>query len=494
MPGSARAGRWQYVAHTMPKFHRAGARFMNAESDGAWGPNGLGYYLASRLMWDVDASPEEIVGDFLEQCFGAAQEPMRDFYAFINGRPRYSEHMVGRMYRLLQAAREHAEDPRVTERINDLVLYTRYVELHRDFNSASPDRKVEPEKALEMTEDLRIPDEEGDLGQQAEPAVEDPKQAAFDELVRFLWRSRTRMMPDAVGVFYYLNRQQRGNPYYSWIPGKDQSLALPPDRLRNRNAAPFTEAEIRTFITEGIEKHDVLDFTPVTYGEELAPAQAALKLPQVQPLGRPYGGKTRGEVKNYTWIANAPRTVQLRAKTGLTYDWRGPLRVSFARWEDEEYRHLKTVEIPPDQKWHVIEFTFRNAGLHSISWSERMSGSSVEWPEGLPLTTRTDAGHVKGVVGRHSWYFYVPKGTRVIGAYSQARAGGLYNAAGDLALNFDKMHRDYVSIEVPEGQDGRLWKVHRLAGRFRLLNVPPYGAASAGDLLLPLGALQQDAR
>lgn len=494
MPGAARAGRWEYIARTIPEFHAAGARFMNAESDGAWGPNGLGYYLGSRLMWDVDASPRQIVDDFLSRCFGASEKPMREFCAFINGRPRYSEHMVGRMYRLLRAAREQAEEPGVIQRIDDLVLYARYVELHRDFNRASPNRDVEPGKALQMTEDPRIPGDEGDLGQQADPVIEDPKQAAFDELVRFLWRSRTHMMPDAIGVFYYLNRQQRGNPYYSWIPGKDRSMAVPPERLRRGGDQPFSEEEIRRFINEGIEHNEVLDFTPKSYGRRLAPAQEALNLPEVPPVGRPYGGKTRGQVKNYTWIDKAPRTVRLRAKTGLVYDWRGPLRVSFARWEDEEFRHLQTVEVPPDQKWHEVEFTFRQEGLHRISWNERMSGSRVEWPEGLRLTTRTDERHVKGVVGRHSWYFYVPKGTEVVGAYARARAGGLYNAEGELVVNFKELPRDYVSVPVPEGQDGKLWKIHRLAGKFRLLTVPPYGAGSAEDLLLPVEVIERNGR
>ena len=58
-------------------------------------------------------------------------------------------------------------------------------------------------------------------------------------------------------------------------------------------------------------------------------------------------------------------------------------------------------------------------------------------------------------------------------------------------LDFKKVPSDYVSIEVPEGQDARLWSVRKLAGKFRLLTVPPYAAGSAEDLLLPAEVVRQ---
>src|SRR4029079_16711286 len=53
LPGKARGGTPAYLARTIPEFHAKGARFLSAESSDNWGPNGLGYYLAARLMWDV---------------------------------------------------------------------------------------------------------------------------------------------------------------------------------------------------------------------------------------------------------------------------------------------------------------------------------------------------------------------------------------------------------------------------------------------------------
>ncbi|MGB0580709.1 MAG: hypothetical protein ACPGVU_13490 [Limisphaerales bacterium] len=52
-------------------------------------------------------------------------------------------------------------------------------------------------------------------------------------------------------------------------------------------------------------------------------------------------------------------------------------------------------------------------------------------------------------------------------------------------LDFKNTPTDYISIQVPESQSGRLWSVRALGGRFRLLNVPPYAAGKTSDLLLP---------
>ena len=463
MPGAAQAGSPVELAESIRKQHAAGARFINAESDNAWGPNGLGYYVASRMLWDVKTDPQAVIDDFITHCFGRARQPMREFYAFIGSRPQPSDHMLGVMYRKLKQARDLAEDPRVRRRIDDLALYTRYVELYRQMND----------------------------------------QQTFDTLVRFLWRSRKTNMADAVGMFWYLNRSARRSETMTWMPGEPKSCSLPPERLRTRGEEPFSEAEITALIDQGIAHHDVLALDPREFSDDLAPAGSVLKLDDVKPMGSTFFGgaegstTTRGALRNYTWIAEPPRTIHLQVRTGLIYDVRGPATVELAHHgpigvEKIGFAPVDTAAIPEDGKWHDVEFTAQKRGLYRITWTERLSGTQVKWPQDLPRTVQIRDGHRKQVSGRQSWYFYVPKGTRVIGAYSQAGAGGLYDSQGRQVLDFNKTSADYVCIDVPDGQDGRLWSVRKLAGRFRLLNVPPYAAARVTDLLLPRDVLERD--
>lgn len=463
MPGTGKAGRPLSLAETIRAQHAAGARFINAESDDAWGPNGLGYYLASRLLWDVDTPVDAVIDDFLSNGFGEAQEPMREFYDFIGSGPRQSDHMVGTMYRLLRKARSLTKNSKVVARIDSLVLYTRYVELYR--------------KA------------EG--------------QAGFDRVVKFLWRSRKSIMCDSIGMFWYLNRDARKNKDVTWIPGQPQSMTLPPERLRERGDEPFSEEEILSLIDDGIRTHDVLDFTPLEFGDKLVPAKEALKLSDVSPLGKSFfGGEegettTRGELHNYTWISSPPQEIRLQVKTGLIYNVRGPATVELSHRgpigvEKVGFYSVDSAEVPEDREWHDVAFTARKKGLYQITLDERMTGTRMKWPADLPRTVHVSEGADKQASGRHSWYFYVPKGTRIVGAYSTAGAGGLYNAEGNQILDFRQTPRDYVSVKVPNGQDGKLWSVRSLSGRFRLLNVPPFVAGTADDLLLPKEVVDKD--
>lgn len=456
MPGSAPAASPLPLADSIRQQHSQGARFINAESDNAWGPNGLGYYVASRTLWDVDTNAQDLIDDFLQNAFAEAEPPMREFYEFIGSRPRHSDHMLGVMYRQLKEARELAKTPEVRRRINDLVLYTRYVELWRETND----------------------------------------QQSFDDLVTFLWRSRESNMSDAIGMFWYLNRSARNSKEMTWVPGQPSSQSLPPERLRKRGEEPFSEGELSAFIEQGIEKFDVLDFAPLDFSDNLVPAFAQLKFEKSKHLGSDFFGgaegstTTRGELHNYTWIENPPQEIRLQVRTGLIYDVRGPAEITLAHYgpigvERIGFSAIDKQEVPEDQAWHEVTFTAKQRGLYRITWSERLSGTQAKWPIDIARTVLTSEGNRKQVSGRHSWYFYVPKGTRVIGAYSEASAGKLHDPTGNPVLDLAQTTDDYVSIEVAEGQDGKLWSVRSLAGRFRLLNVPPYAAAKAEDLLLP---------
>jgi hypothetical protein len=133
LPRGGAASRPKRVAELLARIHGQGARFYDAESGDCWGPCGLGYYVASRVLWNVREAGrvDAIVADFLEKAFGTAREPMREFYVLINEdtQRRSPSDIVGRMYRHLAAARAATTDAKVHRRIDDLTLYTRHAEL-----------------------------------------------------------------------------------------------------------------------------------------------------------------------------------------------------------------------------------------------------------------------------------------------------------------------------------------------------------------------------
>ncbi len=143
LPGRMRGGDLVYLSKSLPRFHALGVRLVSAESGEDWGANGLGYYTASRILWDISEASrvDAIREDFLARAFGAAKAPMRGFYALLDGsralgKTSVPSGLVPEMYRRLAEAVSSTDDPAVKARLDDLVLYTRYVELHEAYRSS----------------------------------------------------------------------------------------------------------------------------------------------------------------------------------------------------------------------------------------------------------------------------------------------------------------------------------------------------------------------
>ncbi len=155
LPARMHGGDLSYLARTIPRFHALGARFYSAESGEDWGANGLGYYTGARILWDLDEAGrvEAIREDFLDKAFGEAKEPMRRFYEEIDGSGGLAKRtvpagLVENMYARLGEARALASDPAVLARLDDLVLYARYVELYGAYAGAVAGRRAAFEAAL----------------------------------------------------------------------------------------------------------------------------------------------------------------------------------------------------------------------------------------------------------------------------------------------------------------------------------------------------------
>ena len=124
------------VAELLARIHGQGVRFYDAESGDCWGPCGLGYYVASRVLWDVreagrvDAIVDGLSGEGVRHRRGSRCASSTALITEDTQRRSPSD-IVGRMYRHLDAAREATDRPEgARARIDDLMLYTRHAELY----------------------------------------------------------------------------------------------------------------------------------------------------------------------------------------------------------------------------------------------------------------------------------------------------------------------------------------------------------------------------
>ncbi|MFW6169368.1 MAG: DUF4838 domain-containing protein [Planctomycetota bacterium] len=453
-PRDARGGNVEYLTRTIPYFHEQGARFMNSENADSWGANGLGYWLTPRLLWDVDnvERVDMLIEDFLDNAFGSAKEPMREFHQLLNRDPdsvRSNEDVVARMYRRLDDARKLTSDPDVRARLNDLILYTRYLDLYHDYRAA-----------------------EGEA-----------RQAGFEQVWRHVYRMRHRMMLSTVAICH---RDQFRDSSVE-VP-EEAKWSVPERENPWKSGKPFNEREITHILKVGIAANEptVLSFKAKEYSEELVPA-VGLQLPEVSPGD--WDDRYRGRQKVYTWLPEDRKEIRLKVTGGLIKHYRDRGNVRFALYAAKEAT-LDPVDrdesVPPDGKEREVVLTSPYSGLHRLQWNDGSDMTRVVWPEGLPFTIRSTLEDQMRLRGRWDLYFYVPPGTKVVGGYTSSTVGRLLDGDGNEVFDFSQMAAaGYFSVDVAEGQDGMPWEFDNSRGQRMLMTVPPYMAPSGKQLLLP---------
>jgi hypothetical protein len=447
------------IAESLSKFHTQGARFVDNEAGDCWGPAGLGYYVASRVMWDVKEAKnvQAITDRFLADCFGSACEPMREFYRLISfdKSRRPATDLVGRMYRQLDAARHATTDPAVLARLDDLTLYTRYAELYAAYAAA------------------------GD---------EAAKQSALEATMRQAYRMRESMMVHSYGL---------------WCHMVSQPAAFQEDHPW-KTGGPFTAAEIAGFITEGVRNNPITDpgFTAVPFSRNLVPAAERLLFPSLP--GGYYPQQPQGRQSYYIWVPQGTNVVELKINVRKIWANRMPKVTLNSMQGGTAHEVASDSNYRPDNQEHVARLATPHAGLHRVDFVDGGDVTTVRWPEGMPVTVESsDDSPVVSDQFLAAWtmYFYVPRGTKSVGGWASRSqgwcgriSGRLHDADGIVVLDFSKVEEGWFNVSVAAGQDGRLWKFDESSGLRLLMTVPPYLARTPAELMLPAEVVEKDAK
>lgn len=452
LPRGGKGGRPAQLAEELARHHRLGARFYDAESGDCWGPCGLGYYLASRMLWNLDATRQvaALTEDFLTRAFpGGALEPMRAFYQLttMDDQRRSASDQLARMYRHLDAARRATQDAAVRARLDALALWTRHVELYTD--AAAGRRPV------------------GDVA-------------------RHDWRMRETMMVHSYGL---------------WCRLLDQGQALDPKHPL-KDATPIGVAEIDGFIAAGIAAHQPVDpgFAGVTFSTELVPAAPRLTLNQV-PAGR-FPDAAQDQQRWWLWLPEAGKGLDLEITVRKAWANRMP-KVTLFSPQEVSLNPVVVDETPrPDNQKRTLHLRTPYGGLHRLETLDGGDYTTLGFPA-IPLTlesgidTPTVTSHFRG-----GWTlsFYVPKGTKVVGGWASRIAnwapqvgGRLLAGDGSVVHDFGGKGDGWFKVAVPPGQDGKLWTFVDSQGQRLLMTVPPFLARSGAELLLPREVVEADA-
>jgi Domain of unknown function (DUF4838) len=449
LPRGGKGGRPGQIAADLPRYHRLGARFYDAESGDCWGPCGLGYWQASRMLWSLDecAKSDALTEDFITHAFVGVEASMRAFYQLITADPqrRSSADLLGRMYRHLDVAHRVAVEPGVRQRLNELVLYTRHVELYTAFADGRGSR---------------------------------------DDVLRHAWRIRQTMMVHSYGLWCRLLSQQAA---------LDPAHPLKEDR-------GYRGDEIAGFIANGIAAYQPVDpgFTPVTFSSTLVPAAPKLQLNAV-PAGR-FPDAPQDQQRWWLWL---PHPGPLDIEVTIEKKWanRVPKLSLFATASvypdpvavDDTMRADGQTRRPTLRSPHV--------GLHRLETLDGGDHTRITWPT-IPVTIESGIdtpGVTSHMRGGWTLSFYVPRGTTLVGGWASRIAnwappvsGRLLDGDGKVALDFSGRGDGWFTVPVPPGQDGKLWTFVDTQGQRLLMTVPPYLARSGEELLLPVEVVTAD--
>lgn len=482
MPMIARGARPEYMIQTIPNFYKAGARYMSAESSDNWGPNGLGYYIAARLLWDIDEAGkvDALVNDFIERAFGTAKAPMREVYNLLNGidhtpKMPFSDDYLGRLYRALDAAFKATTDQGAQARIGDVALYVRFAEMFQNYRAASGPQR----------------------------------QQLFEEMIRYSYRVRGSSMIHSMALYRTKVRDKAMvvPAEATWQIAEKDKAGKPLNPWKQ--STPHSLDEIREIVRGGIERNKLFDFKPVTFSGNLVPA-TPLKLPAVKP-GQ--WSRMRGSQEYFTWLPAGANKVSAQVTSGLVYSNRGNTKVALYNVDsktvdpavpltdgenaaDENDEAMPTAvqaqtEVPSDAAPHEVVLKTDRTGLHRVVVNDRRNGTTIELGD-LPMTIESSLRSAPVLQSRWSLYFYVPKGTQRVGAFASGE-GQVFDPAGKVVYDFTGKPT-YFSVAVGAGQDGKLWRFAAANGRLALMTVPPYMSSSEKSLLLPAEVVAADSR
>lgn len=447
LPGKSLGSNLDYLKKTIPKFYNSGARYLSSEASDDWGPSGLGYYIADKMMWNIKDSEHVnlYVEDFMNNCFGPAAAPMKEYYTLLDGsKPKVlSSDLLGRMYSLLdQSLKLTIAYPDITTRINDLVLYTRYVEMYLKFEKA-----------------------QGNL-----------QKNSFNDMTAFIASIKDSRMLHTLAI-------AEGKHWKQLAPSPESYVSQ-----NWKNPTAYTSKQINTIIQEGIATNELLDFETVDFSEDLIPASQLSK--EEYPLG--YLKSRRGERSYYTWVNKDLAPIIIKVTGGLipTYRDRGNVRVKLIKIggaSDDGTRETiiqEDTSTPPNGIENTVKLSPKQQGLHIVTIDDGNDKTDDTWTS--YTKTFKSAGLLEG-----TFYFYVPKGTKKIGFYSKLKKGELLDPEGKPVFTANNTN-SYKSFSIPAGNDGKFWCFKEVNGEINLLTVPPYFSTNAKLLLIPKEVVTKD--
>lgn len=153
IPYYSRAGRLMDYIEALKSYKDFGFKYYRTELSDTWGSDGLGLYLASRILWDTSniERVNQLFEELLSTAFPNSKDVMRKYFELTTGIndtvvSPFNRTSIRELFEVLNEAWNLADEQEKL-RIGDLVLYARYLSIYDNYLHA--DSEGERKKLLE---------------------------------------------------------------------------------------------------------------------------------------------------------------------------------------------------------------------------------------------------------------------------------------------------------------------------------------------------------
>ena len=386
------------------------------------------------MMWNTQLDPAALKEDFLRKAFPASYEPMKEFYALLDGaspRPLNAD-LLGRMYRALAKAHPVASG-REKERINSLICYTRFCELY--FKLLNSGKWEDYRTLMHFGASIRATRMVHTYG---------------------MFRSPRRVCPSGM-----LNKKLDVN----WM-----------------NTPAPAGSDIEKFLADGVKNNRLLNFEVKKFSDDL------VVLSNPKGVSAINAGNSRWQIYYYLWSDGKPFTVEVTGGLIKHYRNRGNVILQLVQIGGEsDTGELETVvhydrSVPPDGVPRKVVLNPKHPGLHKLVVNDNGDMTRINWPANMAVARPVEREKAPELNG--TFYFYVPHGTTLIGFYAKTKRGSIVSPSGKTVRRLNK-HNGYYSFKVTPDQCGKVWKLSNMLGTVKFLTIPSNLSLRSNRILIP---------
>ena len=460
------------VADMIEAYHDNSVSTMDCESQCNWAPNGLCYWITSRLAWDPHQSVDVLVQEYCDNAYGKASAPMRRYHDRMANGIRYNKLFMRDSLEDLKEAYSLEGRPEYVARLDRVAMYLHDMRLMYEHKMAR-----ETQQPIEVINEIdhrwvnwirRIWDTQ----------MIDSKIDLYDEPISgqmFYPNDAAANVPPEMAVW----KTERTD-----LPTSSEMIGVFDDDYTYFFGVPLVDPYLKGFSVDLVPINDVRPDLVNAWGtvtENLGYFEDSVYYFRGQADEEltvtviPFGGQGGGHNMNgRPWSIN-----QVNTDTGAETSVESGTYVC----ESGDTCYIN-VTLPNDGLYILRPGTYY--------WSAATCVFSPARPNSL-LATRNNF--------RQWWcslpnaFFYVPKGTTGFTINVTDNGGmdspvNIWTADGTKVFTYPAIpqnNRPSLVVTVPAGKDDQIWKIDMLGGRLQyyIEGIPQYVSFTPAKLLVP---------